>query len=285
MKKTLLLLSLTALIFSCTQTQTPQEPVPTWEENFDVDGVIDTTYWTKIGRGTADWNNYMSDYDSLFEVKDGNLVLHGIQNTVLPDDTAAYLTGGIFTKNKLGFTRGRIEIRAKFTSSQGAWPAIWMLPQGVKWPFGGEIDIMEHPNLHPYVFQTTHSHYTYNLGFTEEPRHNDSTLFNSDIYNIYALELHQDSICYFLNGEHTHTYPRIETEEEMQFPFDDQPYYLLIDQQLGGFWTGEVDPTALPATMWVDWVRFYAFEDYSLSFPQADSIAIEPVSIYEVEGE
>lgn len=49
---------------------------------------------------------------------------------------------------------------------------------------------------------------------------------------------------------------RIETDKQGQFPFD-QPYYLLIDMQLGGSWVGKVYSEDLPAEMWVDWVRFY----------------------------
>ncbi len=37
-----------------------------------------------------------------------------------------------------------------------------------------------------------------------------------------------------VNHRHTYTYPRIDTDKEGQFPFY-QPYYLLIDMQLGGF--------------------------------------------------
>ena len=55
---------------------------------------------------------------------------------------------------------------------------------------------------------------------------------------------------------HTYTYPRIDTDKEGQFPFY-QPYYLLIDMQLGGSWVGAVDPKELPVEMWVDWVKYY----------------------------
>ena len=51
-------------------------------------------------------------------------------------------------------------------------------------------------------------------------------------------------------------YPRIQTKEEGQFPFT-QPFYLLIDMQLGGSWVGAVSPEDLPVEMEVDWVRFY----------------------------
>ncbi len=37
----------------------------------------------------------------------------------------------------------------------------------------------------------------------------------------------------------------------------DQPFYILIDQQLGGNWVGEVAPSQLPVEMVVDRVRMY----------------------------
>ena len=51
-----------------------------WEENFDQDGALDNAVWSKIPRDTYDWNRHMSDYDPLYDVKDGNLILRGIVN-------------------------------------------------------------------------------------------------------------------------------------------------------------------------------------------------------------
>lgn len=70
----------------------------------------------------------MSDYESVCEVRGGNLILRGIQNTVLPNDTAPYLTGGVYTKGKRTFDFGRLEIRAKLVGAQGAHSGIWMFP-------------------------------------------------------------------------------------------------------------------------------------------------------------
>ena len=112
-----------------------------WQEEFDNKAGFDTTSWSKIPRGTADWNNYMSDFDSCYAVRDGNMVLRGIVNYTQKNDTAPYLTGGIYTKGKKLFTGGRVEIKAKLQGARGAWPAIWMLPENAKWPDGGEIDI------------------------------------------------------------------------------------------------------------------------------------------------
>ena len=55
---------------------------------------------------------------------------------------------------------------------------------------------------------------------------------------------------------HALTMIRRRMKEEGQFPFN-QPFYLLIDMQLGGSWVGAVSPEDLPVEMEVDWVRFY----------------------------
>ena len=65
-----------------------------WEENFDQEDHFDEALWSKIPRGKSDWNNYMSDFDSCYTMRDGNLVLRGLVNYSLPADTAPFITGG-----------------------------------------------------------------------------------------------------------------------------------------------------------------------------------------------
>lgn len=130
-----------------------------------------------------------------------------------------------------------------------------MLNQHARWPKGGEIDIMEHLNYDNIVYQTIHTYYSYTLGI-KDPVSGGTNKINKDDYNIYALELHPDKLVFFVNDNHTFTYPRIETDKEGQFPFDND-FYLLIDMQLGGSWVGSVDPKELPVEMHIDWVRFY----------------------------
>ena len=248
------LISLFCLLSACTPSQPEWRLV--WEENFDQINDFDPAVWSKIPRGTADWNNYMSDFDSLYEMRNGNLVLRGIQNLTQPQDTAPFLTGGVYTKGKMGFMDGRLEIKAKLNGATGAWPAFWLLPQEGQWPMGGEIDIMERLNYDNIAYQTVHSHYTYDLGFKTTPPQGSTGPIHPEAYNVYAVEMYADSLCFFINDQHTFTYPRIETDQEGQFPFH-QPFYLLLDMQLGGSWVGAVDPTELPVEMSIDWVRFY----------------------------
>lgn len=154
------------------------------------------------------------------------------------------------------FTGGRIEVCAKLQGAQGAWPAIWMLPEGANWPNGGEIDIMERLNHDSIAYQTTHSYYTQVLGEKTNPPHGGVNKINPTEYNIYSVDIYPDSLVYAINHKHTYTYPRIQTDKEGQFPFF-QPYYLLIDMQLGGAWVGNVNPAELPVEMHIDWVRYY----------------------------
>lgn len=227
-----------------------------WEDSFSREGFIDTATWSKIPRGLSDWNNYMSSFDSCYAVENDNLILYGIKNTAQTQDTAPYLTGGLYTKGKKTFAEGKIEIRAKLGSATGAWPAIWMLPEDAKWPTGGEIDIMEHLNSDTIVYQTTHSHYSHTLGIKDNPKNGATASIDPNDYNIYGVELSPDSLVFSVNRQRIFAYPRIETDQPGQYPFD-RPFYLLIDMQLGGNWVGKVNPEDLPVKMEIDWVRFY----------------------------
>jgi beta-glucanase (GH16 family) len=249
------------ILASCKQ----QEPIKggykvVWQENFE-DSTKLEKHWSKIPRGKSDWNEYMSDYDGLYKIEGGNLILKGIKNTVLPNDDVPYLTGGVYTKGKIAFDQGRIEIKARLFGARGAWPAIWMLPENAEWPDGGEIDIMERLNVDNYIYQTVHSDYTDKQGIKDNPKAGIVAHIKPDNYNVYAAELFTDSIRFFVNDTHTYTYPRIETDKTGQFPFADNKFYLLIDMQLGGNWVGNVNEQDLPTQMHIDWVRYLKKED------------------------
>lgn len=252
---TIIIIITLGIQISCKQNSPDWELV--WEENFDMDGFINPEIWSKIPRGSSDWNRHMSDYDSLYDVKGGNLILRGMVNPGLPGDTMPFVTGGIYTKNKKGFYRGRLEISAKFGDAQGAWPAFWMLPfNNERWPVGGEIDIQERLHGEARVHQNVHTHYIRNLG-KREPKTNATTAIHNGEYNTYGVEMYPDSLVFLVNGVRTYCYPRIDVPaEELQFPFD-KPFYLLLDMQLGGTWTGPPNPEHLPVEMQIDWVRFY----------------------------
>ena len=109
-----------------------------WLEDFKGD-TFDAKSWSKIPRDRPDWKRHMSFDDRLYEVKDGKLILYGVNNDgtyqydlngdgKLEADTVRFVTGGLYTKHKKTVEYGKVEVRAKLGQAQGAWPAIWMLP-------------------------------------------------------------------------------------------------------------------------------------------------------------
>lgn len=254
MKYTFVILGIVLFAMGCNSKQTKWNLI--WSDEFEGE-TLNLKYWQKIPRGNADWNNYMTDDDRCYDLRDGKLILRGVINDFLESDTAQYLTGGVYGKDLKSFNNGRIEICAKLGEATGAWPAIWMLPQGVNWPNGGEIDIMEHLNYDNIVYQTIHTPYTLDLGIKDNPKSGTTHPISNNEFNVYAVEFFKDSLCFYVNNRHTFTYPKIDTTEKEQFPFFDNPFYLLLSMQLGGSWVGSVDPKNLPIEMAIDWVRFY----------------------------
>jgi len=293
MKKSFLLPALLALIATaCTSEKSPNDIIEgymlvqkperrndatewklVWEDHFD-EGTLDTSTWNRIGLFDSpkwkvpveNWrevNNcfrYISSTDErVVQFDDTNLKLRGIINPdSLNGDPRPYLTGGIYSWKKFAFQYGRIEIRAKLDPAFGAWPAIWMLAEKDIYPdqHNGEMDIVERLNHDPFAYQTTHNHYTITLK-QSIPKKSATASINPDDYNVYSVSWYPDKLVYAINGIKTYEYPKVPGAGTYQWPFD-QPFYLLIDQQMEGDWPGKItNPEELPIDMTVDWVRLY----------------------------
>jgi beta-glucanase (GH16 family) len=229
-----------------------------WEDEFTEEGSPNPDKWSFSGRRSPDWACYCADNVATTLVKEGKLHLRGVLNQQ-EADTAKYQTGCIQTKDKFSFKYGKIEVKAKLSKGKGSWPAIWLMPEENTyggWPDGGEIDIMEHLNLDSIVYQTLHSHYIDRLGQKGDPLYFTTAPFKTEDFNIFGLEWYPDRLDFFVNGQKTFTYPKIEGADFKQWPFD-QEFYIILDQALGGSWVGEIHDQDLPVEMQVDWVRVY----------------------------
>lgn len=236
-----------------------------WNDEFNAPG-IDWQNWSRCERSTPDWAHYMSDREDLAYIEDGALILRGIVNDDKSSDDAGFLTGGLSGKGKRFLKLGRVDIRAKFTSAQGFWPAIWMMPEtDVKWPAAGEIDISEHINFQTQIHQGVHS--TYTKADSQNQKDPVSSLFTPHSiggYILFSVELVEDELIFRLDDEETLVYPKVADKvSQGQFPFDQYAYFMILSAQLGGSWPGDPEPSQLPATMTVDFVRFYANVDGS----------------------
>lgn len=244
-----------------------------WEDDF-TKGALDTSVWSRIGLfETPKWKvpaekwrevkncfRYITAVDPgvvLFD--DTNIKLMGIVNPdSLTGDPRPYLTGGIYSWGKFAFQYGRIEIRAKLDQAYGMWPAIWMLSEKDIYPnqHNGEMDILEKLNHDDFGYQTTHNHYTITLKQNEPPK-SATAKIDTTGYNVYSVSWYPDKLVYAVNGVKSYEYPKVPGAGTYQWPFD-QPFYLIIDQQMEHDWPGPISrPYELPISMTVDWVRLY----------------------------
>jgi beta-glucanase (GH16 family) len=196
-----------------------------WMDDFN-GPTLDTAAWTRVPRGASDWNNTMSLREDLVRFEDGQIVLTGILNPDTLADPSRIVTAGITTAGKRFFRRARFEVRARFSSARGFWPALWLMPQRDSTTAQGdyaEIDIMEHLNADTLVYQTVHSAYSLN-GHDEKPPH----------YTTADIDPDRD-----------------------QFPYADLPFYFILSNQVGGGWVGPVAEEDLPTELRIDWVKVW----------------------------
>ncbi|RTL47201.1 MAG: glycosyl hydrolase family protein [Burkholderiales bacterium] len=169
---------------------------------------------------------------------------------------ASYTSARMKTQGLKTFRFGRIEARMKLPSFMGAWPAFWMLganlPQ-VGWPASGEIDIMEHVNAENRVYGTVHWQDANN----QYASYGGNTAATVTDWHVYAVEWDTSAIRWYVDGTKYHEVNianGVNGTDEFQ-----KDFFLLLNFAVGGNWPGfNVDNAALPAKMYVDYVRVYA---------------------------
>jgi beta-glucanase (GH16 family) len=169
---------------------------------------------------------------------------------------AAYTSARMKTQGLKTFKYGRMEARMKLPAFLGAWPAFWMLganlPQ-VGWPASGEIDVMEHVNDEQKVYGTMH--WQDNNGQYAQYGGNLATTVTD--WHVYAVEWDTNAIRWYVDGTKYHEANianSVNGTDEFQ-----KDFFLLLNFAVGGNWPGfNVNTAALPAKMYVDYVRVYA---------------------------
>lgn len=247
------------------------------------DGVLNwDDKWNKtdyLNNSVPDWRKYQSRDDALVtQGISGNtdyVSLKGAYGdyTSQSDPTGTedtFACGGIFTYNTFSFQYGYVETRARFDSAQGAWPAIWLMPVPATskgWLASGEIDIMEHINYENRIHQTLHLYN--NAGTADAAPSRVTGISDVNGWHTYGVEWNPDSISFYIDGNRTVSFS---ADNFANWPFaaENSPFYLLIDQQLGGNWTGAPNAEALrenSADLDIDYVRVYSTAQSNPSTP------------------
>lgn len=241
---------------------------------------IDYVNWT-----APDWRKYQSQEKDLIEfgVKgDSTMTLWGkygdyTTQSNQTEATPTYACGGIDTLHTFSFQYGYVEVRAQFDSVQGCWPAIWMMPKKGGWPTNGEIDIMEHLNYEGNIYQTIH----YPASNGSNTSQSVSPQFDKTAWHTYGVEWTKEGITFYLDGTATKTM----TSNSTNWPFDDDnnEFYLIIDQQIGGNWVENagqnkgIDQTTLAnsgAAFNIDYVKVYSSEEFMHLVPEPSAASL-----------
>lgn len=235
-----------------------------WAEEFNYTGLPDASKWGYDIGGNGWGNNELqyyteADTNNAFVEKD-NLFITARKDK---KDKNNYTSARLVTKNKFDCKYGRVEVSAMLPKGRGLWPAIWMLPTEWKyggWPKSGEIDIMEHVSYEPdTVYGTVH---------TEAFNHVKGTQVTKGIkvadlytaYHIYAIEWFEDRMDFYVDDVKYSSFPN-RKKGFAEWPFD-QEFHVILNLAVGGNWGGKmgIDESAYPATMKVDYVRFFKKE-------------------------
>lgn len=225
-----------------------------WSDEFN-GNYLDTNTWNyEIGTGSWGWGNNEQQYytDRNIKVSNGTMKI-----TAKREDYGGmkYTSSRITTKNKKNFKYGKIEARIKMPKFKGVWPAFWMLganQDSVGWPKCGEIDIVEAINDENLVYGTLH--------WFNDPGNNNADSGSSVAvadrteYHVYGVEWTADKLRWYVDGK---VYRTMDVSND-SFSEVRKEYFVIFNMAIGGQWPGyNIDETAFPATMEVDWVRAY----------------------------
>jgi beta-glucanase (GH16 family) len=179
-----------------------------------------------------------------------------------------WLSGKITTYNKVGFTYGYIETRAKLPSGDGAWPAFWMLGSNIAstpWPACGELDIMEYKGSAPQITHGT-VHYANSGGSHEYKGGTRDALVDLSVdYHRYGMMWTADEIAFYLDDNIVYNMRKSDSGLA-RWPFGPNAqgqapsFYVIFNLAMGGQFGGSIDPTLNQATLSVDWVRYYSID-------------------------
>ena len=237
-----------------------------WSDEFDSDGIPDTSKWT-FDIGDWGWGNNELQYytESRLEnarQENGNLIIEARKNDLGNEWTSARLT----TRGKVSFLYGKIEFRAQVPRNKGNWAAGWTLGDSyvdeLSWPYCGEIDILESVGFEVddetgdgIAHCTVHTPaYYFKINNQISSVKNISKI--ADEFHTYSVEWTPTEIKGFVDGEQYYLYDK--TANEKEWPFA-QPQNIILNLAMGGGWGGAegMDESMTSQQFIVDYVRVY----------------------------
>ena len=268
--------SSTAATYSSDDNMSGQ-PRLIWSDEFNVDGNLDSSFWN-FEQGFARNHEYQWYQTDNAYCKDGMLVIEcrkesspnplyeeGSKEWRRSRPNIEYTSSSVNTKDKVEFTYGTLEVRARIPIGPGAWPAIWTLGTEKEWPSNGEIDVLEYYRIKgiPHILANaawgTDIRYNAKWNSKRVPfsEFTEKDPDWSSKFHIWKLVRDDKSIKIYLDDALINDIDLSTTENPDGFNPMQQPHYILLNLALGGDNGGEPHPDAFPLRYEIDYVRLY----------------------------
>ncbi|MGN6177768.1 MAG: glycoside hydrolase family 16 protein [Mucilaginibacter sp.] len=267
------------LISACYSTHAQEKWKLVWADEFNYTGLPDSTKWTYE-------NGFVRNQEPQYytvgrlencRVENGTLVIEarkeeypnaaykpGSTNPAQQQPVAHYTSASLITLGKADWKYGRIEVRAKVPAGMGTWPAIWLLGidrVNTKWPFCGEIDLMEYLGRDPQkVYGTVH--YADSAGKYQHEGKSPIVDSPANAFHTYTLQWYPDRLEFYYDSLKYFVFDIAKADNKQDNPFR-KKFYVLLNLALGhqGSWAGPFKDGDLPFKYYVDYVRIYKKAD------------------------
>lgn len=234
-----------------------------FHDEFDTDGMLNPEFWgyeEGYVRG-GEMQYYTVARPENAYVKDGllHIVTRNDNWTDSEGKTHPVTSASVTTKDKVKFTYGRVDIRAKLPICLGSWPALWMMPNDDVygyWPNSGEIDIIEHVGFNPYNIYFT-AHCAEQNGDNNKYHGSTSLPTCTTEFHVYSLEWSENRLDWYIDGRKKWTVVK-NSNTWRGWPYN-RDFYMIMNTAFGGSWGGQkgVDLEALPITFEIDYIRIF----------------------------
>ncbi|KAI8902877.1 concanavalin A-like lectin/glucanase domain-containing protein [Globomyces pollinis-pini] len=183
--------------------------------------VDDYVWWPEYYSTNGERQVYVTNSVTLF-AEQGNMILK------------AYKEKGIWRSARVrtgdGWNNFRAEVTFKLDrESDGAFPAIWMIPEGrnIVWPRDGEIDLMEYSQSFP-ISPVQQGVQTQLQNSGAGPKWRNCNPNVTDWVTV-AVEQTETAVSFFCNGEFNGAYKRPEKYNHNNWPFSANRFHMTIN--------------------------------------------------------
>ena len=229
-----------------------------YQEDFEQNPSINRNIWTlEVGEKWANNESqcYVDDQEHAY-IQDGKLI---IKATIHPDEPCKYRSARLNSRGKFEYQYGRLIIRAKMPKGRGAWPALWLMgaKKGpVRWPQCGEIDLVEFAGNRPGMITCAIHTQTYNHRIKTDKGTKITVDDASDQFHNYILDWTDQYLSFQIDDKEFFRVTKQPGDTENEWPFD-QPFYLIMNLAVGGWYGGKIMDEDLPFEMQISSIQIY----------------------------